>query len=46
MFVTSVIKTVERLTRWYRYDAFDRDRSGGMPLPSDSTTVGTRVSLQ
>ena len=39
-------QTVERLTLWCRYDAFDQDRSGGMPLPPDSTTVGTRVSLQ
>ena len=29
-----------------RYDAFDGDRSGGMPVPPESATVGTRISLQ
>ncbi|KAF9648393.1 AAA-domain-containing protein [Thelephora ganbajun] len=28
------------------YDTFDQDRSGGMPVPPESTAVGTRVSLQ
>lgn len=39
-------RTVDMLTRRDRYDAFDQDRGGGMPVPPESTTVGTRVSLQ